>query len=300
MSITTPILSVLLFIFGILGEAQTDPVPAHPMPPNIIIPSPEPKKQPKPPRPGTQVEWFDFKPLKNLSDPSWGELLTDIENHIPVEYGNTYRFEDKDTWGHESTHGIHGYLSNKFGLTEAYCFYHGNNKAAKINHPKFTIKEVAPLIPKSLRESRYNIYLIDQANKFSILNERPLYIWDEWVAYENGAAVGIELVKKGTYKPAHNNSCLGVLEFNVYSVYVAIAQKKLDPKYDNKQFLEFLAFSLERGMKIYREGYQLDTYNWDNHKYLKHLQSSDDAAEFRKFLIDTYGETWAKEVFDFK
>lgn len=297
MSVMTPIVCVVLFIFSILEGSQIKPdqKPIPMQPDNSIIPS-EQKKQPKP---GTQVKWFDFQPLKKLQNPEWGELLTDIENHVPEEEGTKYRFQDKDTWAHESTHAINGYLSNNFGFPNADCFYIGKNKAAKINHPRFTIKEMAPLIPNSLRKSRYKLYLIDQANRFDILNSRPLYIWDEWIAYENGAATGVELVKKGTFKTNRNDSCLGVLEFNVYAVYLAIAQKKLDPKYNNKQLLEFLAFGLERGMKIYKEGYELETYNWDDHEYLKHLQSNEDAAEFRKFLIETYGKEWTKEVFNF-
>lgn len=297
-SVLTPILCVVLFVFS--NSLKSPPKHSIPTPPSItppdIVPPIGPLPQPKI-KPGSQVEWFEFKPLKNLTDASWGELLTDIENHVPKEYGTQYRSSDKDTWAHESTHGIHAYLNNNFGNPNYYCFYPGNNKAAKVKHPKFTIKDVANALPVSLRESRYNLYLVQQTSQF---NSRPLYLWDEWISYANGAATGIELVNKGTYKPAKNNICLGVLEFNVYATYVAIVQKKLDPQYDNKQLLEVLAWNLERGMKIYTEGQKLSVYNWDNDKYLNQLRNSNDAAELRKFLIDTYGAEWTKEIFDFK
>lgn len=289
MATLTPFFCIFLLLLNEKAEEKKNPEPIPVSPIEVPI---------SPKYPGSQLEWFEFKPFKNLSDPSWGKLLTEIENHVSVEDGNNYRFEDKGTWAHESTHAIHAHLNNTIGNPDHYCLYTGGNKAVKIKHPKFTITEVAPLIPKSMRKTRYELYLIDQAKRS--WNTVPLYLWDEWVAYCNGAEVSVELINKGTYNPPHNDSCWGVLEFSVYATYTAIAQKKLDPNYDNKQMMEFLAFNLERSMEIYKAGQKLELLNWDRDVYLNHLQTSNDAAEFRKFLIDNYGEGWTQKVFNFK
>lgn len=281
----TPLLCFLLILFA--QKHESVPVPIDPIP-HVNPPQPQ-KKQP-----GDQVIWIDFKPIKNLKNSSWGEVLTDIENHLHPSMGTAYRHSDKDTWAHETTHGIHSWLNNNMSKGQnVYHLYVGKDKAAAIKKPKFKIENVANLIPKSMQQSRYNLYLVKQRGDW---NNEPVYLWDEWVAYCNGAECGIELVKKGTYKPSKNDANWGVLEFGVYATYVAIAQQKYDPNYDNKQMLEFLAWNLDRGMKIYNEGQTLEVYNWDNGKYLKHLQTSGDAAEFRKFLTDSYGPEWTKKL----
>ncbi len=296
MGILTPLFCLLLA----LSSPTAAPTPKAPVTPVTPVKPTPPKPQPQPQkvRPGSKVNWIEFKARKKLSDASWGKFLTDIENHLDESLGNQYRDEDKNTWAHETTHGIHSWLNNNLQKKRThYHLYVGNDKVAKIKQPKYEIKDVAKLIPETLQKSRYNLYLIKQQDGW---NDEPIYLWDEWVAYCNGAQCGIELVNKGTYKPNKNDSVLGVLEFNVYATYVAIAQKKHDSDYDNKEMLEFLAWNLERGMKLFHEGQKLDVFNWDEGKYLKHLQTHDDAKEFRDFLIKNFGRDWTNEVFGFK
>lgn len=287
MTLLVPIFCVFLMILS-YKHVDTQPTPLPPQPP------PQPQEQ----KPGDKVIWTDFKPIKNLSDPNWGIYLTDIENHLHPSLGNQYRDSDKVTWSHETTHGIHSWLNNNLQKQrDSYYFYVGYNKAAGIKQPKFKIADVAKIIPKSLQKSRYNLYLIRQQQGW---NNEPLYLWDEWIAYCNGIECGIELTKKGNYKPNKNDSCFAVLEFSVYATYVAMTQKSKDPNYDNKQLLEFLAWNLDRSMKLYQEGKKLNAYNWDDDQYLKHVQTHEDAKEFRQFLVNTYGKKWTKEVFNFE
>jgi hypothetical protein len=283
--------SLFCGILTLIGHAK----PSSPVTPPTNNPAPV---LPSKPQPGSKVEWLDFQPLKKLSDPTWGDVLTDIENHLDPSMGNGYRFADKNIWAHETTHGIHSYLNNTYnepGNYVYYCLYPGKNKAVKIKEPKIKIADVAKLVPDSLKRSRFNLYLVQQRRDW---NNHPVYLWDEWVAYCNGADCGIELINKGIYKPGKNDSSLAVLEFSVYATYVAIAAQKHEES--NKQLLEFLAWNLERSMKLYNSGQKLEDYNWDKDEYLTHLRTSDDAKEFRNFLINTYGSDWANKVFGFK
>jgi hypothetical protein len=287
-SVTAFTIVVLLLIS--INKRKTE-YPRHHQNPNLQINPPISK-------PGQKVNWINFTTVNQRKDNSWGDFLLDIKNHLPESMIKQFEHHDRNTDAHESTHGIHAYLNNTFRSEgRNYHLYVGYNKATRIKQPNVKIADVANLVPNSLKKSRFNLYLVQQRRDW---NNDPIYLWDEWVAYCNGAECGIELINKKMYSPGKNDSSWGVLEFNVYATYVAIAQKKHDPSYDNKQLLEFLAWNLERGMKLYKEGQKLEAYNWDNDEYLKHLQTHPDAAEFRNFIITNYGTDWAKEVFGFQ
>lgn len=184
----------------------------------------------------------------------------------------------------------------------SYGFYVGGNKAAMVPQPKIRITNVAEMIPQKLRKSRYQLYLVSQATSW---NADPLYLYDEWNAYVNGATTGVELGQKSKAvfedpTVSKTDAVLGCLEFNVYALYTCMAAKELDKTYDFKQLLEFTAWNSRRSMKVYHDGYKQEAYNWDDHEYLKFLQTSDDAAKMRAFVIETWGATWANEVFGFK
>lgn len=249
-------------------------------------------------KPGSQVQWITYPAQKNLSDASWGNVLTDIENHLPKEKGTQYRDRDKTTWAHETTHGIHSAINEiYFKSGHIYGLYVLNDKAAIITQPKTTITQVAAMIPASLRKSRYQLYLVSQRRYW---DAEPLYLYDEWIAYTNGVTAGIELDQKGIAKYANKNDFLfSIIEFDVYALYVCMAAKKYDPSYDAKQLLEFTAWNLQRTMNLYAEGSKIENLNWDDGKYLEEIRTGQSAAELRQFVITTYGPAWAKEVMGF-
>lgn len=288
MGILTPLFCLLLIFLRNPPTDETNPDPEQ------KIERPQEEK----PKPGARVSWFEHKVQKDLHEEAWGEYLKDIENHLHPSLGTHYRDKDKITWAHETTHGIHGWLNNEYqepGDRSHYHFYVGNDKAARVKQPNITIADVAKIVPNSLKKSRFELYLVQQRRDW---NDEPLYIWDEWVAYCNGAQCGLELVKKKLYEPNKSDIVWGTLEFNVYAIYVAIAQQKYDPDYDNTQLLEFLAWNLERSMKIYNECQNINAFAWDD-TYIRHLRTNADAAELRNFTIKTWGKKWANDVFGF-
>lgn len=281
----------------VLLNLPKKPIANEPIPKS----SPNTPPQPTPPKPqsskpGDQTVWFEFLPLKKLSDPSWGAFLTDIENHLPEKMGTTYRDTNKITWSHETTHGIQSHLNNTYrpqgDTARSYGFYVGNNKAVMIPQPKIRISNVAEMVPQSMRKGRYQLYLVSQAGAW---NADPLYLFDEWNAYVNGAATGLEVGENGK-----TDFMFACIEFNVYAIYTCMATKSLDTTYDSKQLFEFAAWNSKRCMEIYQTGYKKEIFNWDNHKYLNELQTGNDAKAMRQFVIATWGAAWAEEVFGFK
>lgn len=270
-------------------EPTPTPVP-EPIPTPTPVPEPEPEPQPIP---GTDVEWINFPASRNDSNSSWKSFLTDIHNHLPKQYGNQYYGGDLITHCHETTHGINNHISNTYGY---YGYYVGNDKACIVKQPKIKISQVASLIPNNLRGSRYQLYLISQQKDW---NSYPLYLFDEWVAYTNGAITGLQVVdsfesgqnlhmvmtaRSMNYNfnlisdriyPSYtcclnvtagsNDYMIGPIEFAIYALYVVIAIRKYVPEFliGNRQFREFFAHELKRSLKTYKTGITIPVFAWD-------------------------------------
>jgi len=246
--------------------------------------------------PGDRVQWVKFPPQNEEANAHWGNFLTDIARHLPSQYGKKYYSDDRITHAHETTHGINSHLSNhpdeiapgtrRRGLV--YGFYVGKDQAVILTGPQIKLSQVAPLIPASLRGSRYQLYCIDQQKYFE---DHPLYLFDEWVAYTNGAHAGVELAEKHQLDMPKNDALVGPLEFSIYALGLAAAIEKHDPDYlrQNNQFREFLAHELRRATGIYRQGMKLDQFRWEQR--LEHnLLQQDDSRELREIVPRLFGE----------
>jgi hypothetical protein len=240
------------------------------------------------------VEFLPIRDVKNL-----GIVLSDIESHMPA--GHQYVDSDKVTWAHETTHGINSVIRNKYnsrrtiiktateyrnvvGGGRINAFYVLKNRAVVIEEPNVKINQIAPLIPPSLRGRSYNLYLVQQTRDW---NDFPLYVFDEWVAYTNGAACHLDLKIND-----RSDSILSMFNFNVYSICVAMAVEKYDSDYDDKQFKKYLTWSLERSYE-YLNNDQLSL------NYLEKIKTCEDGKEFRSFCKNYFGEEWTKKILKF-
>lgn len=167
----------------------------------------------------SNLPFVDVPVIQNNVPSSLGKILGDIESRMPS--GHIYRFpDDKITWGHETTHGLNSRVRNqnvKPGTTPN-AFYVLDGKALLLQEPKgFMLSDVARLIPTQLRGKIYKLYMIDQQSGW---NDRPLYMWDEWVSYANGAAVRNDL----NIVP-RSETVTYMWEMAVYGSYVAMMAK---------------------------------------------------------------------------
>jgi hypothetical protein len=240
--------------------------------------------------PGDDVEWTHFPAQNEESNPQWGDFLTDIARHLPSQYGDHYYSNDRITHAHETTHGINSHLSNHLRQTSepGYGFYVGNDQAIILSEPRIKLSQVAAVIPESLRGSRYQLYCIDQQKYFE---DHPLYLFDEWVAYTNGALAGVELTEKKQLDMPRNDALIGPMEFSIYALGVAAAIQKHDPDYlrDNKQFRGFLAHELRRSIGIYRRGIRLEQFRWER-RLERNLLKQDDSQAVRQMVHRLYGD----------
>lgn len=158
------------------------------------------------------LKFVDVKKIQHTISPELGEVLGDIESRMPK--GHQYRDNDKITWAHETTHGINANVRNANFISgkKINCFYVLNGKALLLEEPNFTLKQVSPTIPQTLRGDIYNLYMIKQADNW---NDRPLYTFDEWVAYQNGTATRNDLKIKDRAETVSH-----MWEMAVYASYV--------------------------------------------------------------------------------
>ena len=271
------------------GQVNPDTGPAEPTDADVPPPTGAP--------PGTQVDFFTYASQHERVRTRWGDVLTDIVQHLPTTYGDTYADPDFVTYGHETTHGIHAHLRNNFDATgrATNAFYVLEGRAVFVVEPAIRKSEVAFFVPESLRGPRYELYVVGAGER----EDSPLYIWDEWVAYTNGGAVGVDRVHAGLWTEGWRDAVAGPLELTVYAIAVAMAVEELDPVYfrEYRQFREFLAFHARRAMDIYREGAAMETFAAEEQEtYLRALWESEDAEAMRAFVTRHFGSAWSREV----
>lgn len=251
------------------------------------------------PQPGDLVQFGTWPEQHNSSDSGWGPVLTDIVRHLPLSYGNTYYDPDRITHGHETSHGIHAHLRNYHNNTgqPANAFYVLEDRWALVIEPGIWKHDVAPYVPFSLRGFRYDLYITGQ----TAWDDTPLYVWDEWVAYANGGAVGVNLVNLGMWNQGWRDGVAGIVEFTVFAIALAMAVEVLDPVYfqNNLQFREFLAWHARRAMEIFREGAAMSQFAWNEQdNYYNGIRNNADAADIRDFVRRVFGDQWAFEVLE--
>lgn len=273
--------------------------------------------------PGSQLQFLALPSFNQRQDAKWGPVLTDIVNHEAPGDSNPY--DALVTKGHETTHGINSYIRNKMGRESTVFasaselsdfplmlrsrraapgearvngFYVLEDRAVQVAEPNIRKKHMIPYVPASLRGPRYQLYVVGQ----TAWDDTPLYIWDEWTAYVNGALVGVDLVERGLWTYGWQDAAYGPLEFTVYALAIAMAVKEKDPAYfaSNQQFREMLAFNSRRAMDVYHRGAGMAAFKYDKQEqYLASLRTGADAAALRDFTRQLFGADWTTRVFGF-
>lgn len=246
--------------------------------------------------PGVGLVFIDYAATRQRSNRP-GEVLNDVLTHLPPNYGNTYYDDDPITHAHETSHGIHSDIRNNHNNTgvRANGFYVLEGRAVLVAEPNIRKSQAAPFIPQSLRGSRFDLYVTGS----QAWDDTPLYLWDEWNAYINGGAAGVDLVNNGHWDRGWRDGVAGQLEFTVYAIAVAMAVRAHDPAYfdSNTQFKELLAWNTRRAMEIYRAGKDLEPFRWERQEtYHQQMREAADAEEWRAFCREVFGPQWADAV----
>jgi hypothetical protein len=213
-----------------------------------------------------RVAWTAAAPLR-AAPAGVGAFLADVEAHLPPSMGTRYRDADPVTWCHETTHGVHADLRIKYGRP---AFYPGGSRCALVEAPAVTLGEVAAVVPQAYRGSRFNLYLVAQRREW---DREPLYVWDEWVAYNNGTTTAIE---QGSRRGGGaSDDAVACIEFSGYALAVAAAARRKGAPV-GEQFRAFLAWELRRSLGLYVKALKIPAYAWPDRR-LERLWREGDA-----------------------
>lgn len=258
------------------------------------------------------IPWLTFPALRDVTDPAWGAVLTDVMQHLTAAdaahwtdggAGNSERATD----AHEGTHGIH------FSLRYARQQEGGFEVGAKVNtlyvlddryvmllEPPMSKAEVAARVPQPLRAFRFQLYVAEQEG----WNDRPLYLWDEWVAYTNDCATMIDREQAGLTEDLAvlHDSVQGPLEFSVYALATLLALSEEAPQHlaDHPALAAFTAWNLRRAFELYELGRTIPRLRWEESEaYVAELRTGASAAALRDLARALWGPDWTKEVMGF-
>jgi hypothetical protein len=231
---------------------------------------------------------IDFISVSNYKKLILDSIYSDVLSHSKQE-------PHGDKWGrytnvHETAHGIHNELRNKYKLllkTQINVFYCLNGKAVVIKEPNIRIRHINKYIPHILRSSRYKLYLIDQIQYW---DDVPLYILDEWNCYILGGECAVD--DFNNKRPLEKtNAVSGCLEFSIYSIALCMAIKEHDPIYwaTNTQFKAFIKYNLIRSERTFGAGTCVQEFNNDEQNRLyDSLLNHEDSEPIRVFLKNEF------------
>ena len=256
---------------------------------------------PSGPWPGSNLIILPLAVQKPVAGNGWGSALTDIVRHIPTMYGTQYDVpDDLVAWGTIGTLGIDSYLRSYQNVTgkRADGFYLMKDRFALVVEPTTTrVSNVAQYVPTSLRGSRFQSYLVDQAITW---DDTPTFILDQWNCETNGSEVAVELAKAGVFTTPRDGVS-GSLEFTVYSLALGLAVETIDPAYfaTYTQFREFLAWEAERAMGLYRAGAVLPSLaSSTQDAYYAAWKISADGKALRNFARRMFGPAFVSKVLE--
>jgi hypothetical protein len=250
--------------------------------PEAVTPEPEPEE----PEPKVAVPTFiQVEKFRNYSGDS---VYADVLSHSKDRpYGDAH---GRATNVHETAHGIHAYLRNKYrgGQNGFYCL---KGRAVLIEEPKMRKSRVAEFVPQNLRSYRFNTYVSGQR----AWDSTPLYLYDEWTSYVLGGTANVDDVKNGRYKKGWTDGVSGCLGFSIYAVATCMAVEKYDPDYweNNKQFRNFTIWMLRRAHETFMIGREMEEFKWDKQdRLLNELLTSREAEPMRKFIREHLEGVW--------
>lgn len=131
---------------------------------------------------------------------------------------------------HEDCHYLNSEVRQQYGGTgNINAAYIGNGCAAIFFEPNIKLSHIAVNVPRNLRGSCYNLYLLKQQKYW---NNEPLYVLDEWSAY-----MARERIKQyRDTSQSHNLYCIA--QFMVYSYVLTDVIRERDKNYKEIEELE--------------------------------------------------------------
>lgn len=205
--------------------------------------------------------FFQYLPVHKVSsDPG---PYGDARNHC-VNYNYYSVPNNKITSVHECCHGIASQIRQ--GRTNG--FYLLEDRAIKLDEPQGKKSDCIKFIPPNMRYGRFQMYVAAAKDWESY----PLYIFDEWVAYLNGAKCMLYYAERGSNEGRNTDYLFGPIEFATYGIATLLAH----PQRELEEFTRWLCSETE---SVYLKG--KDVFKWaDADKCYAQLKNDKDFSQF--------------------
>jgi hypothetical protein len=247
-----------------------------------------------PPTPvGLGFETLELSALHGQTDPAWDSVLTDLVQHTPAEEVDYWSSSDLTTWAHETTHGIHGYLRLTVAEPGENGFYLLNDVVVTLAEPPIAKRSVALDVPVALQSIRFDTYVSGDN-----WDDRPLYLFDEWIAYNNGGVASLARFDQGLFTEEWRDQS-GVVEFMAYGLALGVAIERQAPDYFEEEptFLPLLEHELLRSRSLYARFQPMPEFTGLTADGLFDELTVGDAAALRDFAARRLGVEQADSVF---
>jgi hypothetical protein len=157
------------------------------------------------------------------------------------------------------------------------AFYCLKDQAAIIQEANCRKSDAIEFIPQSLKFSRFSTYVSGQ----QAWDDMPYYLFDEGVAYANGADCVIDMNSRGEYHDKGNDFMFGPVEFLTYLAAVLMAADKANSLREDA--IAFANWHFIRVSNIYYAGKSI--LPWDDmDKCWATLKTGSEAQAIRDFL----------------
>jgi len=145
------------------------------------------------------------------------KYVNDVDSRLPK--GHQFKDPNSVTFCHEGCHGVNSRLRNQYSqsLGKINCLYMLDGKAVICPEPSITLSQVAKVVPKELQGNIFKLYLVSQQRYW---NDRSLYLFDEWSAYQAGCMNRIE-----EQLEERSDSILSMIEMCVYCGFLCMLQE---------------------------------------------------------------------------
>lgn len=164
------------------------------------------------------------------------------------------------------------------------AFYLLKNRAIRIDEPNCRKSDASEFIPQTFRGYRYGLYVAGQRE----WDDTPLYLYDEWSAYANGAMNVIDASSRNEYRDGNTDYIAAPVEFIAYGLGVCMAAHKTNSL--SETLRDFTLWMILQTQFIFIQGMKVLPWK-DAEKTWSKLFVESEGKDYRSFLQDVLGYT---------
>lgn len=229
--------------------------------------------------------------------PGGGKVLNDILRYGAGKLGSLVSrfYNDVTTLGHEATH----FLDRGGPDSGKRSIYLGKGVHVVLTEPpNMTQETVAREVPRHMRHSRLDMYLLPSGTSGRYWSKQALQLFDEMACYIANAKIGVEIYPK-VARHIREQGCSGIGEVQgalEYVPYALAAAKVVEERYSTsqypqkQQFIDTARLLIEEAMNVAKAGMTKRAFaGFDQGRMLRDLRGP---SSLKTWAIEHFGADW--------